>query len=78
MAANALPLAGNLRVDFSDGAALAVNSRVPIPPGAHFYWRVYIEANNGDSYTSIGEVYMRDLARRRRSLRGRHRARKRP
>ena len=58
-AANALPLAGNLRVDFSDGAALAVNSRVPIPPGAHFYWRVYVEANNADSYTSIGEVYMR-------------------
>jgi len=26
---------------------------------AHFYWRVYIEANNNDSYTSIGEVYMR-------------------
>ena len=58
-AANALPLAGNLRVDFFDGAALAVNSSVPIPPGAHFYWRVYIEANQGDSYTSIGEVYMR-------------------
>jgi hypothetical protein len=58
-AANALPIAGNLRVDFSDNAALAVNSRVPIPPGAHFYWRVYIEANQGDSYTSIGEVYMR-------------------
>ena len=58
-AANALPVAGNLRVDFSDSAALAVNSRVPIPPGAHFYWRVYIEANNADSYTSIGEVYMR-------------------
>jgi len=26
---------------------------------AHFYWRVYVEANNADSYTSIGEVYMR-------------------
>jgi hypothetical protein len=58
-AANALPLAGNLRAGFSDSAALALNSRVPIPPGAHFYWRVYIEANNADSYTSIGEVYMR-------------------
>jgi len=57
--ANALPLAGNLRVNFSDGATLAVNSRVPIPPGAHFWWRVYVEANNADSYTSIGEVYMR-------------------
>ncbi|MDI3469808.1 MAG: hypothetical protein OJF62_001871 [Pseudolabrys sp.] len=58
-AANALPVAGNLRVDFSDGATLAVNSRVPIPPGAHFWWRVYVEANNADSYTSIGEIYMR-------------------
>ncbi len=26
---------------------------------AHLYWRVYVEANQGDSYTSIGEVYMR-------------------
>lgn len=59
VAANPLPLAGNLRVDFSDGEEFTLVSRVPIPPGARFYWRVYIEANNADSYTSIGEVYMR-------------------
>jgi hypothetical protein len=60
VAANALPLAGNLRAGFSDGAALAADSRgIPIPPGTHFYWRVYIESNQGDSYTSVGEIYMR-------------------
>jgi hypothetical protein len=60
VATNALPLAGNLRAGFSDGAALAADSHgIPIPPGTHFYWRVYIESNQGDSYTSVGEIYMR-------------------
>lgn len=27
---------------------------------AHRYWRIYITANNGDSYTGIGEVEFRD------------------
>jgi hypothetical protein len=25
---------------------------------AHLYWRIYVEANNNDSYSSIGEVFM--------------------
>lgn len=29
---------------------------------AHKFWRVYCRANNGDTYTGLGEVYFRDVA----------------